>query len=172
MAFYQYLINNDKSCFYTEVSRRNDESTTSHKSTAKVSLAALNGLINGILPQNLISFRPFNKAKKDVSGQGSLDRNNVKHPTVKPTNMLEYLIKLCTNEGDVVLDPFMGSGTTGLACQNTNRRFIGIELDADYFEIARDRIETARSKAMLDTPIQLNTPAPLPTKPKIQQTLF
>lgn len=65
------------------------------------------------------------------------------HPTQKPVALLEYLIKTYTNEGDTVLDFTMGSGTTGVACMNTGRNFIGIEMDEKYFGIARDRIETA-----------------------------
>ena len=63
------------------------------------------------------------------------------HPTQKPVELLEYLIKTYTNEGETVLDNVMGSGSTGVACINTNRNFIGIELDEDYFEIAKKRIE-------------------------------
>ena len=55
--------------------------------------------------------------------------------------LLEYLIKTYTNEGDVVLDNTMGSGTTGVACKNTNRNFIGFELDEAYFNIAKERLE-------------------------------
>lgn len=62
------------------------------------------------------------------------------HPTQKPVALLEYLIKTYTNEGDLVLDNCMGSGSTGVACINTNRNFIGIELDEKYFKIAKDRI--------------------------------
>ena len=65
------------------------------------------------------------------------------HPTQKPVALMEYLIKTYTNEGEVVLDNTMGSGTTGVACVNTNRRFIGMELDEKYFEIAKERIEKA-----------------------------
>lgn len=70
------------------------------------------------------------------------------HPTQKPVVLLEYLIKTYTNEGDVVLDNCMGSGSTGVACVNTGRRFIGIELDDRYFEIARRRIEEAQQSQM------------------------
>lgn len=63
------------------------------------------------------------------------------HPTQKPVALLEYLIKTYTNEGDLVLDFTMGSGSTGVACMNTNRRFVGIELDENYFNIAKNRIE-------------------------------
>ena len=63
------------------------------------------------------------------------------HPTQKPVALFEYLIKTYTNEGDLVLDNCMGSGTTGVACKNLNRNFIGIELDPGYIEIAKKRIE-------------------------------
>lgn len=62
------------------------------------------------------------------------------HPTQKPVKLLEYLIKTYTNEGETVLDNCMGSGSTGVACVNTNRNFIGIELDEKYFNIAKERI--------------------------------
>lgn len=63
------------------------------------------------------------------------------HPTQKPVALMEYLVRTYTNPGDVVLDNCMGSGTTGVACSNTGRRFIGIEMDAGYFEIAEKRIK-------------------------------
>lgn len=63
------------------------------------------------------------------------------HPTQKPVALMEYLIKTYTDEGETVLDFTMGSGTTGVACKNLNRNFIGIELDENYFEIAKKRIE-------------------------------
>lgn len=69
------------------------------------------------------------------------NRKGKLHPTQKPVNLLEYLIKTYTNEGDVVLDNCMGSGSTGVACVNTNRQFIGMEVRTDYFEVAQKRIE-------------------------------
>ena len=65
------------------------------------------------------------------------------HPTQKPVALLEYLIRTYTNEGETVLDNCMGSGSTGVACVNTGRRFIGIELDEGYFKTAQERIEAA-----------------------------
>lgn len=73
-----------------------------------------------------------------------LDFNNVRngvHPTQKPNDLLEYLIKTYSNEGQTILDPFMGSGTTGVGCKILNRNFIGVELDKNYFDIAKKRIE-------------------------------
>ena len=63
------------------------------------------------------------------------------HPTQKPIALMEYLIKTYSNEGDTILDFTMGSGSTGIACKNTNRNFIGIELNEEYFDIAKKRIE-------------------------------
>jgi site-specific DNA-methyltransferase (adenine-specific) len=67
--------------------------------------------------------------------------NNTIHPTQKPYKLMEYLIKTYTLEGETVLDFTMGSGTTGVAAIRTNRKFVGIELDKDYFDVARQRIE-------------------------------
>ena len=72
---------------------------------------------------------------------GELNALNRLHPTQKPTEMFSYLIKTYTQENETVLDFTMGSGTTGVACKNLNRNFIGIEMDDKYFEIATKRIE-------------------------------
>lgn len=76
-----------------------------------------------------------------------LDERTKIHPTQKPVALMEYLIRTYSNEGDTVLDSCMGSGTTGVACANTGRDFIGIEQDANYFAIARSRIEQQREAA-------------------------
>ncbi len=68
------------------------------------------------------------------------------HPTQKPVALMEYLVRTYTNEGETVLDNTMGSGTTGVACINTNRRFIGMELREDYFNAAKARIEAAQQQ--------------------------
>jgi site-specific DNA-methyltransferase (adenine-specific) len=78
-------------------------------------------------PQSILKF-------SKVSG------HHVLHPTQKPVALFEYLIKTYTNEGELVLDNCMGSGTTGVACKKLNRNFIGIELDPEYFKIAEKRI--------------------------------
>lgn len=96
----------------------------------------------------------YGKTKTGISGGGSTERYprdvmkfswdtqkcNL-HPTQKPIDACEYFIKTYTNENDLVLDNCMGSGTAGLACKNLNRRFIGIELEEKYFEIAKERIK-------------------------------
>lgn len=70
------------------------------------------------------------------------NRKGKLHPTQKPIALCEYLIKTYSNEGDLILDNCMGSGTTGVACINTNRKFVGIEIDDTYFETAKKRIES------------------------------
>lgn len=80
---------------------------------------------------------PYGQAKKDVAGMSFKC-----HPTAKPVALMEYLIKTYSNPGAVVLDSCMGSGSTGVACVNTDRSFIGMELDPQYFEIAQQRIQS------------------------------
>ena len=76
---------------------------------------------------------------------------NKNHPTEKPVDLLETFIKNSSGENEVVFDGFMGSGSTGVACVNTSRNFIGIELDNGYFEIARKRIEEAQAQSRIET---------------------
>ena len=85
-------------------------------------------------PLNLITFSK--PVSKDV------------HPTQKPVTLMEYLIKTYTNEGEIILDFTMGSGSTGVACKKLNRSFIGIELDEGYFNIAKERIEKTRGETI------------------------
>ena len=96
----------------------------------------------------------YGKCTKELSGGGNTDRfprqlltypsdkqTCYLHPTQKPLELMEYLVKTYSNEGDTVLNFTMGSGTTGVACKNLNRNFIGIELDENYYNIAKERIE-------------------------------
>ena len=71
------------------------------------------------------------------------------HPSQKPINLILELIEKYTEKGDTILDPFMGSGTTGVACAKLNREFIGIELDETYFEIAQKRIKDASAQIIM-----------------------
>ena len=92
------------------------------------------------------NFKPLNKTYEYKNPTTLIEfdkiRKNSLHPTQKPVALLEYLIKTYTNEGETVLDNCMGSGSTGVACVNSNRNFIGIELDERYFNIAKERIES------------------------------
>ena len=96
----------------------------------------------------------FNLWQGDKSKSNVLEYkkdNDGYHPTQKPVALLEDLIQTYSNEGETVLDFTMGSGSTGVACVNTNRNFIGIELDDGYFNIAKKRIEEAQAQSKIET---------------------
>lgn len=103
--------------------------------------------------RGLDEFEPTRHADRNiddgVGGDNPRNRTNTPkknfHPTVKPVALMEYLVKLVSKEGHTVLDPFMGSGSTGIACKKLNREFIGIEKDADYCKIAEARIGAVQS---------------------------
>ena len=82
-----------------------------------------------------------NSASGKYGSEKAPAQNN--HPTVKPVHLMAWLVRLVSKEGDTVLDPFMGSGTTGVACKKLNRNFIGIEKDQTYYDIAKERITNA-----------------------------
>ena len=94
----------------------------------------------GIKPTSKMCDQYYPKNLIEVS---NANQKGKQHPTQKPVALMEYLIKTYTNEGETVLDFTMGSGSTGVACVNLNRNFIGIELDDKYFEIAEERINSA-----------------------------
>ena len=95
----------------------------------------------GFIYQNLLVWDKGNAKNINNLGSKTIIRvpnvRNKTHPTEKPVDLMKILIENSSNENDIVLDPFMGSGSTGIACLNTNRNFIGIELDKTYFEIAK-----------------------------------
>ena len=138
--------------FYKKQPTYNPQKTTGHKPANKT---------KGI-PKN--KSEHFERYSNENGGQTDRYPRSVKyingvnsshgqfHPTQKPVPLLEYLIKTYTNEGETVLDNTMGSGSTGEACVNTNRNFIGIELDTGYFEIAKKRINQAKQN-LFNTPL-------------------
>jgi len=93
-------------------------------------MMAVRQLNEGMLPKSIITERR--------------EHYKTVHPTQKPYLLMETLVKLVTSENDIVLDTFIGSGSTGVACKNLNRRFIGIELDKDYFKIAEERLKETK----------------------------
>ena len=80
------------------------------------------------------------KSVLEIPIENKMSQNKRFHPTQKPQQILEWIIKYYSNEGDTILDPTMGSGSTGVACQTLHRNFIGIELDNEYFDVANERI--------------------------------
>ncbi len=120
--YYPQMIKLDKPYFSKNASSTNGTNPLSHFNKG-------GKLVDSKYPTNVLE---FSKVAQPI------------HPTQKPVALLEYLIKTYTNENDIVLDNCMGSGSTGVACVNTNRNFIGIEKDEKYFNIAKQRIEEVR----------------------------
>lgn len=93
--------------------------------------------------KSISTVKTLKDGKREMSVIRCRRDSNYKHPTQKPIELMERLIKLTTKENDIVLDPFMGGGSTAVACVKNNRRFVGIEIDKEYFDIACNRIEEA-----------------------------
>ena len=83
----------------------------------------------------------YGREERNYTYDSTGDKAKRLHPTQKPVDLLEYLVKTYTNPGETVLDNCMGAGSTGIACMNTGREFVGIELDPEYYQIAKERIE-------------------------------
>ncbi|MEA4956914.1 DNA adenine methyltransferase YhdJ [bioreactor metagenome] len=130
---------------YAEASKGKTKPTNpsqTNRIMAAKNIPAMPNYERGAYPKSIIEFK-----------SESIIKNSKKrsyHPTLKPVALLEYLIKTYTNSGDLVLDFTMGSGSTGVACYNTGRDFIGIELDEDYYNIATKRIREAQGQSKLD----------------------
>lgn len=122
----KYLETGENS--YTSVSA-NGITLSRKTNTNNKGVDTVKGFVEGRVEQDVIEQPAIRNRKKQF------------HPTQKPTPLMERLINLVSDEGNVILDPFMGSGSTGVACVNTNRNFIGIELDSEYFNLAKERIE-------------------------------
>lgn len=139
------------SVFYENQPTYNSQKIPNPKGTSKRHLSFHRGAGNSKRAKSIMPNMPdrpkagkFYEPDKLLAKQliyFSREQRNKLHPTQKPVALMEYLIKTYTNEGETVLDFTMGSGSTGIACKNTGRNFIGIELDKEYFEIAKRRIE-------------------------------
>ena len=130
--------------FYKKLPTYNPQKTTGHE--------PINSYTKYVSTQNNTEI--YGEMKMELSGGGETDRyprsvltfasdkqKSKLHSTQKPLALCEYFIKTYSNKGEIVLDNVMGSGTVGAACKNLGRQFIGIELDEDYFKIAKDRID-------------------------------
>ena len=128
--------------FYKHLPTYNPQKTTGHN--RKVSLAKHKAGSRESTNYGHHKFEDYDSTERFprdvITFNWGGDHSEIYHPTQKPLEACEYFIKTYTNEGMVVLDPFMGSGTTGLACKNLNRDFIGIEINKEYFDVANNRI--------------------------------
>jgi len=130
---------------YSETTKKRFKEGETHKGKSP------NRIHDGLVPKHHpISFKRGKYPESVQYFKGVNTANNERlHPTQKPVKLLEYLIKTYTNEDDLVLDFTMGSGSTGVACLETNRNFIGIELDKKYYDIAKQRINEAKAQRRL-----------------------
>lgn len=136
------LRNHEDICvFYKKLPTYNPQKTTGHirkVSKAEHKIGCKNTTDYG--EHGLTTYDSTERYPKSVWKFAKDVQKSALHPTQKPLGLLEELIKTYTNENDLILDSCMGSGTTGLACKNLNRRFIGIEKEEKYFKIAKERI--------------------------------
>jgi len=128
-----------KQCFYNPQMIKRDKSKFRVSGKSKLKNNSITSLKNQERIKSKDLKYPVNRLNYDRQGAELNSKYRV-HPTQKPVALMEYLIKTYTNENETVLDFTMGSGTTGVACKNLNRKFIGIELDENYFNIATNRI--------------------------------
>ena len=127
--------------FYKKPPTYNPQKTTGHErkvSTAKHKRNSKNSSNYG--ESSATTYDSTERYPRSVQLFSTDKQKSSLHPTQKPVALFEYLVKTYTNEGDLVLDNCMGSGTTAVACMNTNRNYIGFELDKDYYELANERI--------------------------------
>lgn len=127
------------SVFYKKQCTYNPQKTYGHKMKKSYRSKDLQTDVYGEM-KNDYTYESTERYPRSIQVFLTDTQNSSLHPTQKPVDLIEYLIKTYTNDGELVFDSCMGSGTTGVACINTNRRFIGIELDNNYFEIAKNRI--------------------------------
>ncbi len=127
------------SVFYKKQCTYNPQKTYGHKKKKSYRSKDLQTDVYGEM-KNDYTYESTERYPRSIQVFSTDTQNSSLHPTQKPVALIEYLIKTYTNEGEIVLDSCMGSGTCGVACRNLNRRFIGIEMDEKYFKIAEERI--------------------------------
>lgn len=128
--------------FYKQLPTYNPQKTTGHARKSATKRKDVTQIYN----DQSFSELPYDSTERyprSVLRLKSDKQTSKLHPTQKPLALIEWIVKTYSNEGDTVLDNTMGSGTTGVACKNLGRRFIGIEIDKQYFEVASQRIKAA-----------------------------
>jgi site-specific DNA-methyltransferase (adenine-specific) len=143
-------IHEDICVFYNKLPIYNPQKTTGHtrkvsKASHKISCKETTNYGN----HKLTTYDSAERYPVSILKFATDKQKSSLHPTQKPVALFEYLIKTYTNESDIVLDNCIGSGTTAIACINTNRNFIGFELDENYYNIANERIKSAQINKQL-----------------------
>lgn len=130
------------SVFYKQQCKYNPQMTHGHKRKVSYRTSNQQGEVYGSCGENL--YDSTDRYPRSIQVFSTDTQNSSLHPTQKPIKLLQFLIKTYTDEGELVLDSCMGSGSCGVACCTTNRNFIGIEKDENYFKIAQDRINKSK----------------------------
>ncbi len=134
--------------FYKKLPTYNPQKTTGHpRKVSSVNHKRNSKVTTNYGEHGLTGYDSTDRYPKSILKFATDKQKSSLHPTQKPVLLMEYLIKTYTNEGDVVLDNCMGSCTTGAACKNTNRSFIGMEQDEKYFQICQERINSHQIKS-------------------------
>ena len=141
---YMFVLSKGRPTVFNPIEDRKNVRGNVTESTAKAGMRK-----NGSVPDRHEKTASEFGKRKNIWRYG-VGGGNTGHPAVFPIVLAQDHIISWSNPGDTILDPFMGSGTTGVACANTGRRFIGIEMDPDYFKIAQDRICAAEASAMVE----------------------
>lgn len=136
------------SVFYKKQCTYNPQKTYGHKKKKSYKSKKLQTEVYNETKNNCL-YESTERYPRSIQVFSTDTQKSALSPTQKPVALMEYLIKTYTNETEIVLDSCMGSGTTGVACINTNRKFIGIELEEKYFNIAKERIEKRRKRDVL-----------------------
>ena len=137
----QPMRNHEVVCvFYRKQCTYNPQKTTGHKKKTAFRAQHLKTDVYGDTKDNVF-YSSTERYPRSVQVFSTDTQKSALHPTQKPVALLEYLVRTYTNEGETVLDNCMGSGSTGVACVRAGRRFIGIEKDEHFFQVAKDRIE-------------------------------
>ncbi len=133
--------------FYKKLPTYNPQKTTGHERKVSMAEHKINCNESEVYNkgQKLTSYDSTERYPRSVQIFASDKQLSNLHPTQKPLALIEYMVSTYTNKGDLILDNTMGSGTTCVACVNLNRNFIGMELDEDYFNIAKNRIQEAEN---------------------------
>ena len=137
------------SVFYKKQCTYNPQKTYGHKMKKSYKRKELQTNVYGEM-KNDCTYESTERYPRSIQVFSTDTQKCSLHPTQKPVELLEYLIRTYTNEGETILDNCMGSGSTGVACVNTNRSFIGIELDEKYFDIAKERIYKVITSSITD----------------------
>ena len=136
------IFGNGKVTYNPQMTQRTENELKRFSYKSKITTKSEHRACTGTTGNRFDNVLKYPNSIININGIVNSSNEKLPHPTQKPVSLMEYLILTYSNEFNIVVDNCMGSGTTGIACKNLNRSFIGIELNEDYFNMAKKRIET------------------------------